>query len=210
MMPLRTVRVFGAALALLVVVLANPAVSEADQQANAQAFVQTLGEDALDVLRQDGLTYEQAVSAFGALFQRSFDIPLVARFALGRYARGAQPDKVDRYVDLFEQVMVRTYTRRFNEYGGQTFQSLSVRPEGSRDLLVSSQFIRVQGPPVNVGWRLRPQEDGSFRVLDVVIENVSMALTQRNEYSAIIQRNGGQLDGLIEALEAQLASTEAG
>lgn len=182
----------------------------ASQESEARAFIQSLGDDALDVLQREDLDYETAVEAFGSLFREAFDIPLVARFALGRYWRLASEDQQRRYVDLFERVMLRTYSRRFDEYNGQTFEALSVRPEGSRDLLVSSRFNRLEAPPVNVGWRVRPQQDGAFKVLDVVIENVSMALTQRNEYSAIIQRNGGRVEALLDALEDQLSSTQSG
>lgn len=210
MVPLRLGVVVLCLVAILGSGLLGAGSAVASQEAEARAFIQSLGDDALDVLQRDDLDYETAVEEFGSLFRQAFDIPLVARFALGRYWRSASEEQRQRYVDLFERVMLRTYSRRFDEYNGQTFEALSVRPEGSRDLLVSSRFNRMRGPPVSVGWRVRPQQDGDFKVLDVVIENVSMALTQRNEYSAIIQRSGGRIDALINALEEQLSEIQSG
>jgi phospholipid transport system substrate-binding protein len=54
-----------------------------------------------------------------------------------------------------------------------------------------------------VAWRLRPNNAGSWRIIDVIIEDVSMAITQRDDFSSTIQRNGGRLGALIEALRSK-------
>jgi phospholipid transport system substrate-binding protein len=59
-----------------------------------------------------------------------------------------------------------------------------------------SQIIRPQGPPIEVDWRL-VVSDGRYKISDVSIDGVSMALTQRSEFAAIIQRNGGRVAGLL-------------
>jgi phospholipid transport system substrate-binding protein len=66
-------------------------------------------------------------------------------------------------------------------------------------VIVTSQIIRSQGPPIAVDWRLGVS-DGRYKISDVSIDDVSMALTQRSEFAAIIQRNGGRVAGLLATM----------
>jgi phospholipid transport system substrate-binding protein len=66
-------------------------------------------------------------------------------------------------------------------------------------VIVMSQIIRPQGPPIEVDWRLEAN-DGRYKISDVIVDRVSMALSQRSEFAAIIQRNGGQVSGLLATL----------
>ena len=80
------------------------------------------------------------------------------------------------------------------------------RPEGQRDIMVLSDIIRPNGPPVAVGWRVREQDVG-LRIIDVVIEGVSQGITQRDEFRSIIQRNGGELNALFEIMRDSIAQS---
>ena len=106
-----------------------------------------------------------------------------------------------------EDLVVVTYARRFEEYSGEQLVVRGSRPEGQRDIMVLSDIIRPNGPPVAVGWRVREQDAG-MRIVDVVIEGVSQGITQRDEFRSIIQRNGGQLNALFEIMRDNIA--EAG
>ena len=65
--------------------------------------------------------------------------------------------------------------------------------------MVTSQVIQKDGPPVNLQWRVR-KKDGGLRVVDVVVEGVSMSVTQRSDFASVIQSGGGKLDALIAHL----------
>ena len=177
------------------------------QSGEAEAFVADLGDSAVQVLEDETLTAETAEAQFRDLFQRGFDIPTIARFALGTYWRAATDEEKETYLALFEDLVVITYSRRFGEYSGEQLIVRGSRPEGQRDIMVLSDIIRPDGPPVAVGWRVREQDVG-LRIIDVVIEGVSQGITQRDEFRSIIQRNGGQLDALFEIMRNNIA--EAG
>ena len=87
------------------------------------------------------------------------------------------------------------YGQQFAQYGGE-----NLRVNGSRSdpagVMVSSQIVRPQGPSIEVDWRLAVS-DGRYKISDVSIDGVSMALTQRSELAAIVQRNGGGVAGLL-------------
>lgn len=176
------------------------------QSGEAEAFVADLGDAAVQVLENEDLTAETAEAEFRDLFQRGFDIPTIARFALGTYWRSATDEEKETYLSLFEDLVIVTYARRFEEYSGEELVVRGSRPEGQRDIMVISDIIRPDGPPVAVGWRVREQDVG-LRIIDVVIEGVSQGITQRDEFRSIIQRNGGELNALFEIMRDNIAQS---
>jgi phospholipid transport system substrate-binding protein len=97
---------------------------------------------------------------------------------------------------------VHFYGQRFAQYGGE-----SLRVNGSRTdptgVTVTSQIIRLQGAPIAIDWRLLVS-DGRYKISDISIDGVSMALTQRSEFAAIIQRNGGRVAGLLATMREDI------
>lgn len=185
---------------LALLVFAWPAAGSAADTQGARGFIAQLGEQTLSVLRQGG-----GVDQFRQIFRAGFDIPTIGQFVLGRYWPAASPAQRQEYLSLFEEMVVQTYARRFGQYAGETFQVTSARPEGERDVMVDSQIVRPSGPPVTVTWRVRDR-GGAFQIVDVVVEGVSMGLTQRNEFSSVIQSGGGNIDYLLQAMRNQIAA----
>ncbi|MCB9947421.1 MAG: ABC transporter substrate-binding protein [Rhodospirillaceae bacterium] len=182
----------------------------ATEPAAAEAFIADLGQETVEVLSRPGLTYRQAVDEVRVIFNRSFDIPTIGRFVLGRHWRNATPAQQQEYLRLFEDMIVETYARRFYDYSGETLRVQGSRPEGDNDVLVQSQIVRPSGaPPVAVVWRVR-ERDGEHRIIDVVIEGVSMDVTQRDEFSAVIQRNGGNFDALLSSMTETIEQARRG
>lgn len=200
-----TRRMFCGLMAATFLTIAGPGLtkiaSAAADRNGAVGFMQSLGDRTLAVLATDP-TFNQALPQLRPLFTQNFDMPTIGRFVLGRYWNQATPAQQTSYTDLFTEMVVRTYTRRFVGYAGQTFQINGNRADGDTDVIVQSQINQTGGaPPIAVDWRVRDYGGGSFRILDVVIEGVSMAATQRSEFSSIIQRNGGSIDALLTMMQ---------
>ena len=139
---------------------------------------------------------------FRTLFKELFDIPSIARFVVGRAWKAAQPADQDRFFKTFEDVIVYTWARRFSEYNGQTLKVESTAPDGDDGPLVNSRIVgKSSTDSFAVAWRLRKRDDG-LRVVDVIVEGVSMAITYRQEYASIMAQQGG-LPGLTTQLEAR-------
>src|SRR6185295_1139960 len=92
---------------------------------------------------------------------------------------------------------VAAYSARLSNYSGEQFQVKDEVPAGD-DTMVNSQIVRPSGPPVRVEWRVRKQSDGSLKIV-VVVEGVSMTITQRSEFASVMQQGGG-----LAALNARL------
>src|SRR5262249_48808048 len=129
------------------------------------------------------------------------------RYVIGRSWNAATPDQQKEYMHLFEELVVKTYGDRLTLYTGEGFEVTGTRAESERDLIVSSQITHPDGSqPTAIDWRVR-QRDGKLVVIDVVVEGVSMSITQKQEYASVIQRNGGQIDGLLDQMRQQLQGT---
>jgi phospholipid transport system substrate-binding protein len=166
--------------------------------ADPAAVITSLGNEALKVLGKN-VDPNLRVVRFRQLFNEDFDVPGIARFVLGRYWRLATPAQQQDFVGVFTNYIALAYANRLAEYSGETLRVTGTRAAPDGDL-VSSEIIRTNGqPPARVDWLLTLQ-NGAYKISDVIVEGVSMAVTQRSEFASVIQRNGGQVQGLITAL----------
>jgi phospholipid transport system substrate-binding protein len=191
---------------LLVVTAALP--SRADEVSDAQAFVRTLADKAISQLTSPTMSQGERESAFRKLLHDHFDVPAIGRSALGRYWRVATPEEQTEYMKLFEDLIVATYAARFRDYGGENLDILGAsKPAGSEDnaVQVQSQISRNVAKPIRLDWRVA-QASSNPKIVDVVIEGVSMMQTQRSEFTSVIVRNGNKVSGLISELRAKTKS----
>lgn len=165
----------------------------------AQEFIDKMGQRAIGFLSNTSLSHDQKQQEFKKLLESSFDMKTIGRFALGRYWKVATPAQQGEYLKLFQNLIVKVYSSRFNDYKGQGFDVASFRADGSQDFLVNSFIIPEGGSKVKVDWRVR-QSNGSYKIIDVIIEGVSMSLTQRSDFASVIQRGGGNVETLLEHL----------
>ncbi len=176
--------------------------------ADPAAFIQDLGESALAQLTGD-VTPEQREAHFRKLFTENFDVPAIARFVLGRYWNTATPAERDEFISLFEDLIVQYYAGRFTEYSGEQLEIGEVRSDHPGFSTVHSSVVLPRTTDaVRVDWRVR-ETDGQLRIVDVMVEGVSMAVTQRAEFASVIQSRGGKLEGLLEALRVKTGRSSA-
>jgi phospholipid transport system substrate-binding protein len=174
----------------------------------AAQFVQKMGDKALTSLTDKKLDRAVRETRVRNLLRENFDVSTISRFALGTYWRKATPAERNEYTKLFEDMIVQTYAARFEEYEGQSFKVLGTQNVGDTDFIVASQIIQQGGPPVNVDWRIRKRDSG-LKVIDVVVEDISMSVTQRSDFNAVIQAGGGEMEALLKELRAKKKSSLA-
>ncbi len=175
-----------------------PAPARADASAPSQ-FIQQLGHTALMSLTEKNLPRSERETRVRSILQDNFDTQAIGQFALGTYWKEATDAQRKEYMSLFEDMIVKTYTSRFENYSGQTLQVDSAVPGGGKDSIVSSQVLQKDGPPIALQWRVR-DEGGKLRVVDVIVDNISMSVTQRSDFTATIQNGGGTVEALLAAL----------
>jgi phospholipid transport system substrate-binding protein len=168
----------------------------------AQNFIESMAQRALDFLGDPDMPMELKKTSFRKLLEESFDMNTIGRFSMGRYWRVSTKQQKQEYLTLFRERVIDVYSGRFSEYKGQKFETRGFRAEGTKDTIVHSFIVPDSGPEVQVDWRVR-YKDGSYRVVDVIVEGVSMSVTQRSDFSSVIQRGGGNVEVLINHLRGQ-------
>jgi phospholipid transport system substrate-binding protein len=135
------------------------------------------------------------------LLRKGFNLEYIGRFVLGTTWRRATPEQRTDYLDLFGEFVVKTYAKRLGGYSGEALTVLKTTVVGKkRDVIVYTRIDRPSGPPLKATWRVRKFDDQD-KIIDVTVEGVSMAVTQRQEFASVTRRSG--LEGLLQILRAR-------
>lgn len=164
------------------------------------AFIERLAVTAIDSLTAKDLDPRERQDRFRALLRDGMDLERVGAFVLGPYRRQATEDQIERFQTELEDYVVASYAWRFGEYSGESFEVADVR-EGRRGAKIVKSTLHQQdgGPPINVEWHVSENPDG-WKIFDIVVERLSMMVTQREDFVAVIKRGGGDVDVLIDEL----------
>ena len=173
-------------------------------------FIEELGDKAILRLADAGISDAERENRFRALLEESFDITRISRFTLGRYARRATKEQMTEFTQLYEDVTVLTYAHLFASYAGQGFKvKREVGDPGDRYRMVMTEIETGGGkPPVKLDWQVSVNGD-IYAVVDIRVEGASMAITQRAEYTAVLDRNGGDIPDLLARLRARVQKLRA-
>ncbi len=202
-------RSLAAVAAVLLLAAAGPRPATAAETGDPAAFVRHFGEQAIAVLADKGLAEDRRKQVFRELLTTGFDVKTIGRFVLGRYWRKATEAERTEYGRLFEDLIVATYANQLSSYAGADLKVEGVRQQDDRSALVASRFLRAGGEPVHLDWRLLRRDD-AWRIVDVVVEGMSMALSQRSEFKAVIKGNGGRIEALLEKLREKTRRADSG
>ncbi len=187
----------------MTVFLAFTSMAHADdnkQVEEAKAYVENVAQQALDIINDPNIDTEKARVKFQKIMNQSFDIKTIARFTLGRYWRVATAEQKKEYTSLIKDVILNKYADRLLDYSGDSFEITGGRSINKTDSVVTMK-VKPKGQSEAIfAWRVR-HENNRSKIIDLAVEGVSMSVTHRSDFSAVIQRNGGNVQALIDALK---------
>jgi phospholipid transport system substrate-binding protein len=188
-------------------VLARPGRAAVDL-ARATAFIEAAGNELVAAINDPRLDLPARRERVAAVLRRTIDIEGTGRFILGRYVRQASPAELAEYNRLFDDIIVRNLSARFGEFRGVRFSLGRSQQRTEEDALVTTIIERPNTAPFALDWRVA-EIGGQPKVVDVIAEGTSLRLTTRSEYAAVIQRGGGRVAVLLEAMRNQIAQLAA-
>ncbi len=195
-----------ASVALLCVAAATPA-DAANARSEAGKFVERLGETAIGRLTPKDISDTERVKRVRALLNEAFDVPAVGRFVLGIYWRRATEKQRAEFLELYETVVAHSYAGLFKQYSGEAFTVTKERSVAGDGAIVYGSITQAGGPQIPVELRV-VRNSHQYKAVDVKIEGVSMPLTHRKEYSSVIRRSRGGIEGLLKVLRKKTAALE--
>jgi phospholipid transport system substrate-binding protein len=170
----------------------------------ARDVIQNVGQQVLDILKH-GRSQDDKFDQLVSLLDKWIDLDLVARLILARHWRTADQAQQAEYLKLFRAYALDSLASKLHIYNGQEFEVTSSKPAGKRDAVVKTLIYSLDRPPLHVDWRLREQADGSLVAIDVIVESVSLIVTQRSEFGAVVERRG--MDGLLDELRQRIGNS---
>ena len=173
----------------------------ATEQDNPDRFIKSLADEAIAVLSNQENSLDEREEKFRAVLRDDFAMEKISRFAAGKYWRRMNKAQKAEYQSLFEEWVLKTYSIRFGGYTGQSVDVQKTIKAGQADVFVRTNFGRERSRSITIDWRVR-RINNRFKIIDVVVEGVSMLVTQKAEFGAVLRQRG--VDGLIRILRLQL------
>jgi phospholipid transport system substrate-binding protein len=195
------------------VVLQSPAVHAAETP--SEIFVQQNIDKGLAVLNDNRLAPEQRNAQFHAVLRSVADVKRVAMFTLGQYARSASDAQINSFVNAFADYFTSVFQHNLDRNVGETVEVTGSKVRAPDDVIVTARLIgpdasHSTGTPVNVAFRVRKNPAGADTIVDLQVEGISMALTERDEFTAYLQQHGGNVDALSAELEDRATRLRTG
>ena len=178
---------------------------------NAADFLADLRDRAVVQLSEEGISDEEKARRFTAILRESLDTESIARFVTGPTWRDADGDQRKAFMDAFEASIVARFLPLLGKDAGDRLnfdQAATASAKEETVVMVKSTVERDDGTLSKLVWRLRKTE-GSYKIIDLSAEGISMAMTLRDEYSSVLNANDGDLGALARLIRKRTASQKS-
>ena len=164
-------------------------------------FVQSTVNRASEVLNNKN-SKEEKIEKLKQIASETVDINGIGYYTLGTYRKNMSKNEINQYEILFEQYFLKSFSSRLAEYSNPEIDVKSKKKINENYTMVLSILVATeQRPEVKIDWRIYTKDPENLKIRDLIIEGLSLARTQREEFSSIIQSNDGNINALFSSLE---------
>ena len=164
-------------------------------------FVQSTVNRAAKTL-SGNFTKEERIEKLKIIASETVDINAIGYYTLGSYKKNINDEQITEYENLFEQYFLKSFSSRLSEYSNPEIKVVSKKKINENYTMVSSILVSTkQRPEVKIDWRIYTKNPENPKIRDLIIEGLSLARTQKEEFSSIIQSNDGDINFLFASLE---------
>lgn len=166
--------------------------AQAAESTPATALVRAFYDTLTDTMKEgQKLGFEGRYKKLEPAVTKAFNLPLMARHAVGLNWTKEKAEDQQRLVEAFSRFSVATYASRFTKFDGEKFEVLGEKPVASGGVMVETKLTPKDSEPVTLNYLVRNDETGSPRIMDVYLDAaISELATRRSEFSAVIKREG--------------------
>lgn len=179
--------------------LATGSAAHAVTPDQARSLIENVSQQVIALIQAPGTPRSKAPQ-LRAIMEQYFALRDVAGFALGRYARATSPAQRDVYVNTYADYVARTYADKFSEYAGEQITVTNAQDVGSKGVYVTST-VNSKGQLINIGWQVQADRNGQPKITDINVDGLSMAESQRADFTRMIADMGGDVDAFIARLQ---------
>ena len=166
-----------------------------------QTFVKEMVNDAINTLSNKNLTDEEKANFIENLATDNVDINALGLYTLGELRKSADKANLERYQRTFEKYFLKSLTSRLTDYSSNKFEVISSEKKSSNYTIVKSKIAKSENQPeIKIDWRVYTRNPEKPLIRDLIVEGLSLARTQKEEFSSILNSNNNDINALINKL----------
>ena len=164
-------------------------------------FVQSTVNRASEALNNN-FSKEEKIKKLKTIAKETVDIRGIGFYTLGQYRKTLSEDQIKEYTILFEQYFLKSFASRLAEYSNPEIEVIAKEKLNEKYTMVSSKLVATdKRPEIKIDWRIYTKDTENPLIRDLIIEGLSLARTQKEEFSSIIQSNDGSIEALFDILK---------
>ena len=165
-------------------------------------FIQELIDDAIKTLGDKSLTQEEKNEIIKKIAIENVDIEALGLYTLGKIRKELDENTINKYQNLFEKYFLKSLTSRLTDYSSQKFEVTDSDQKSSNYTIVKSKIAEsVKSPEIKIDWRVYTKNPQKPLIRDLIVEGLSLARTQKEEFSSVLSSNNGDINSLFKTLK---------
>lgn len=167
-----------------------------------QTFVQELVNDSISKLSDKDLNKEEKADYIRNVALENVDIDALGLYTLGELRKSADKNDIVKYQEVFKEYFLKSLTSRLTDYSSNKFEVISAEKKSSNYTIVKSKIAKSDNQPeIKIDWRIYTKNPDKPLIRDLIVEGLSLARTQKEEFASILSSNNNDINILILKLE---------
>ena len=169
---------------------------------NPREFVDELVNEAIDILSDKNLNEEQKIAFVEKIALENVDIKALGLYTLGVLRKSSSNEDIKNYQNSFEKYFLKSLTSRLTDYSSSKFEILGDDKKSANTTIVNSKVTPIDGgPEIKIDWRIYTKNQEKPLIRDLIVEGLSMARVQKEEFASILSSNNNDIKKLIDKLD---------
>ena len=165
-------------------------------------FIQELVDDAINKLSDKNLTEEEKANFIKIVAVENVDINALGLYTLGELRKSTDKSILNRYQQIFQKYFLKSLTSRLTDYSSNKFEVIGAEKKSSKYTIVESKIVTSENQPeIKINWRIYTKNPEKPLIRDLIVEGLSLARTQKEEFASVIESNNGAINKLFITLE---------
>ena len=176
--------------------------SASSYNSDPKIFIQELVDDAINKLSDKNLTEEEKASFIEIIAVENVDINALGLYTLGELRKSTDKSILNRYQQIFQKYFLKSLTSRLTDYSSNKFEVIGAEKKSSKYTIVESKIVSSENQPeIKINWRIYTKNPEKPLIRDLIVEGLSLARTQKEEFASILNSNNNDINILISKLE---------
>ena len=188
--------------ALVIFLITTVSINSFAYNTDPKLFVEELVDDAIKTLSNKSISKADKNKKIEEIALANVDIDALGMYTLGDIRKTLDENNLKKYKTLFEKYFLKSLTSRLTDYSSQKFEVLSADQKSDNYNIVSSRIVEsASQPEIKIDWRIYTKDPGKPLIRDLIVEGLSLAKTQKEEFASILNSNNNDINILFSKLE---------